>query len=72
MRENSTWLRKTVCDRLHFLGLHLDEDRNAELRPDADLATDDSPGRILAIHTREDLMIARESRRLLRAGETGI
>ncbi len=62
--ENSTWLRSEVCKGLQFLGVHLDADRNAGCRPDADVATADSPARVLVIHTREDLMIARESRRL--------
>ena len=62
--ENSTWLRSEVCRGLRFLGVHLDEDRNTACRPDADLSTADSPARVLVIHTREDLMIARESRRL--------
>ena len=63
--ENSVGLRREVCDGLQHLGLHLDAQRNAACRPDADIATDDSPGRVLVVHTREDLMIARESRRLV-------
>ena len=62
--ENSTWLRSEVCQGLQFLGVRLDEHRNASCRPDADVAAADSPARILLIHTREDLLIARESRRL--------
>jgi acetate kinase len=49
---------------LEFLGVRLDQNRNATCRPDADLSADDSPVRVLLIHTREDLLIARESRRL--------
>jgi len=52
------------------LGVHLDRQRNAECRPDSDVATSDSPARILLIHTREDLMIAREARRLVLAAES--
>lgn len=62
--ENSTWLRAEVCRGLECLGVHLDEKHNVNCRPDADVATADSPARILIIHTREDLVIARESRRL--------
>ena len=39
------------------------------VQPDGDVATADSPVRVLVIHTREDLMIAREARRM--AGERG-
>ncbi|MEE8450639.1 MAG: acetate kinase [Thermoguttaceae bacterium] len=63
--ENSARLRRQVCDGLQHLGLHLDQNRNADCRPDTDIATDESPARVLVVHTREDLMIARESRRLI-------
>ena len=68
--ENSTWLRAEVCRGLECLGVDLDRDRNVDCCPDADIATADSPARILVIHTREDLMIARESRQIgLRNGD---
>ena len=60
-------LRAAVCENLECLGLRLDQDRNAACQPDADIATADSVGRILVIETREDLMIARETARLLTA-----
>lgn len=63
--ENSSWLRVEVCRGLECLGVHLDAARNAAEKPDADVATPDSPARVLLIHTREDLMIAREARRLV-------
>lgn len=62
--ENSASLRARVCDGLEFLGLKLDGARNESCQPDSDIATTDSPGRILVIHTRENLMIAREARRV--------
>ena len=34
-------------------------------KADCDIATPDSPARVLLIHTREDYMIAREARRLV-------
>jgi len=63
--ENSTWLRAEVCKGLDCLGVHLDAERNSQCRPDEDVAAADSPGRILVIHTREDLMIARQCRRMI-------
>jgi acetate kinase len=65
--ENSAGMRSAVCDGLECLGVRLDRQRNAACRPDADIAASDSPARILVIHTREELMIAREARRV--AGE---
>ena len=61
--ENSVWLRSEVCKGLECLGVHLDPQRNAHCRPDSDVAADGSPARVLLIHTREALMIARECRR---------
>ena len=62
--ENSAWLRAEVCRGLECLGIHLDPERNQTCRPDADLARLDAAARILIVHTREELVIARETRRL--------
>jgi acetate kinase len=66
--ENAASLREEVCRGLECLGLRLDPGRNRTLRPDADLAADGSPGRILILHTREDLPIAREAIRISGVG----
>jgi acetate kinase len=62
--ENSASLRAEACRGLECLGIHLDPDRNETCRPDADLAHLRSTARILIVHTREDLLIARETRRV--------
>lgn len=62
--ENSQWLRAEVCEGLQCLGVELDRSRNADCRPDCDVAAEKSAARVLVIQTREDLMIARETRRL--------
>jgi acetate kinase len=64
--ENAHGLRALVCEGLDCLGLLLDGDANRNAHPDLDVATPGSPGRILILHTREDLMLARETRRALR------
>jgi acetate kinase len=61
--ENSPALRAMACQGLECLGLRLDPLRNEANRPDSDISSADSPGRILVIHTREELMIAREAQR---------
>ncbi len=57
-----------------FLGVHLDPELNSFsialslhnfALPNFDIAKKDSPARVLIIHTREDLMIAREVRRII-------
>ena len=62
--ENSASLRAEACRGLEYLGLHLDPERNQRCRPDADIARPDSPVRVLIVHTREELVIARETWRL--------
>ncbi len=66
--ENAADLREDVCRGLACLGLRLDPARNAAARPDADVATGDSPGRILVLRTREELHIAREALRVAARG----
>ena len=63
--ENSATLRLAACEGLDFLGIRLDLTRNAAHPRDTDIAEANSPTRILVIHTREDLMIAREVLRLV-------
>jgi len=62
--ENSAWLRTEACHGLECLGVRLDVGLNAGPAPDCDVAALDSLVRVLVIRTREDLMIAREARRL--------
>ncbi len=63
--ENSAQVRELVCENLGHLGLELDTNANARCKPDADVASRASAGRILVISTREDLTIVRETRRLI-------
>jgi acetate kinase len=63
--EHSASLRASVCAGLECVGLRLDGTHNRECRADADCAAADSLGRILVLATREELMIARETRRVL-------
>lgn len=66
--ENSASLRSAVCEPLAFLGVRLDPSKNDAHPRDADIAAADSPVRVLVIHTREDLVIARAVRRLAAPG----
>jgi len=59
--EHSAALRAAACDGIECLGLRLDPRKNLACEPDADISTDDTAGHILVIHTREELMIAREA-----------
>ena len=65
--EHSAALRAAACDGLEFMGLRVDPRRNANPKPDDDVATPDSPARILVIHTQEEQAVAREARRVVAA-----
>ena len=66
--ERSAVVRELICRRLRFLGVDLDPTANATAEPDAELARDGSAVRIVALRSREELVIAREARRLLAVG----
>ena len=63
--ENAPQLRRQVVDQLRFFGIALDEQHNEKCERDVDVAAADSSVRVLVIHTREDLMIARQCRELI-------
>ena len=63
--ENSWLLRKLVCERFDFLGLHVDDEVNVRAEPDVDIAVPDARARILVIKSREDLEMLRQVRELI-------
>jgi acetate kinase len=64
--ENNPGLRSAVCQNLEGFGIHLDSAKNAACRAtEADIATADSPARILVIPANEELVLAREVYRKL-------
>jgi len=70
--EHSAEIRRRACESLGFLGLELDRTANADCKPDADVASPASRGRILVVATREDLAIVREIKQLIATeGEEG-
>ncbi|HEU5116929.1 MAG TPA: acetate/propionate family kinase [Isosphaeraceae bacterium] len=62
--EHSSSLRAEVCRGLECLGVKIDPQANADLHPDADLSGDGRV-KVLTIATREDRMIARETRAMI-------
>lgn len=66
--ENDPVARELSCRGLEHLGIRLDHDRNlAHARGARDIATSDSPVRVLVIPTNEELEIARQTVEVLRA-----
>lgn len=63
--EGSPALRATVGAGLECLGIRLDAALNATCVPEADIATTDSATRVLVLRTREEQVIAQETRRAI-------
>jgi acetate kinase len=63
--ENSASLRAAACRGLECLGVQLDAIKNETSRPDADIGAASSSARVLVLAAREELAIARETRRLV-------
>ncbi|MDB5312708.1 MAG: acetate kinase [Gemmataceae bacterium] len=68
--EHDAAERGEVCAGLGFLGMVIDPKLNNACRPDADISAPGALCRVLVIHTREDVTIAREVERVL-FGERG-
>jgi acetate kinase len=67
--ENAPDIRARTCDGLEGLGYRLDAKRNeAKAKGARDVATPDSPRRILVIPTDEEAMIARDTARIAAGG----
>jgi acetate kinase len=64
--ENSPEVRRAVCENLAFLGVRLDQEKNAQspLENDLDISSSDAAVRVLVIRAQEDWMIARACRKL--------
>lgn len=65
--ENSSAVRSSTCSKLDYLGLKLNEERNANPSPDEDIAAPGSKVRVLVIQAQEDWSIARECWNLMRS-----
>jgi len=61
--EHVAPVRRDACAGLAFLGVRLDDAANDDARDDADLSAAGAGVRVLLVHAREDVEIAREVRR---------
>ena len=66
--ENDANVRAAVCESFAFLGLRLDEEKNARSPADQDIAAADSTTRVVIVQTQEDWSIAKECWRVLLTG----
>ncbi|RXZ80216.1 acetate kinase [Paenibacillaceae bacterium] len=66
--ENSVHLRAAVCDGLSFLGLKLDHELNSQRSREARIiSTESSAIKVLVVPTNEELIIARDTYRLVQS-----
>lgn len=63
--ENSSFIRKLVCNRLGYLGISLDEKANHIQGTEAVISSENSKVKILVIPANEELMIAKDTYQLL-------
>ncbi|MDA3862183.1 MAG: acetate kinase [Melioribacteraceae bacterium] len=63
--ENSTGVRKAVCENMKYLGLELDLGKNDIAKGQMDIATKKSKARILRIPTDEELVIALDTEKIV-------
>lgn len=59
--ENSPLVRKLACERLGYLGIALDQEKNDRRGEELEVSTPDSKVKVMVIPTNEELAIARET-----------
>jgi acetate kinase len=63
--ENSATVRAAVCQGLEFMGIELDNARNAVHSQEAVISADSAKVKVLVVPTDEELVIARDTKRLV-------
>ncbi|MDR2167601.1 MAG: acetate kinase [Clostridiales bacterium] len=64
--ENGSMVRREICEYLGFLGVSLDEEKNAKRGVEIDASAEGARVRALVIPTNEELTIARETLALVK------
>jgi acetate kinase len=63
--ENAFHMRAMICEGLDGLGIELDTEKNKAIRAkEAVISKDDSPVKIVVVPTKEELIIARDTKRI--------
>lgn len=64
--ENAPMVRAMACEGLEFLGLRIDPEKNRQaIEKQAEIQADDSQVKVLVIPTNEELVIARDTQRIV-------
>lgn len=66
--ENQDEHRRIICEGLGYLGVKIDAEKNAKIHgEEAEISTPDSKVRVFVIPTNEELVIARDTKRIVEA-----
>ena len=63
--ENNNLVRQKLCEKLAYLGLSIDEEKNSIRPAPLDISSTDSKVKVLVIPADEELMIAKDTYKLL-------
>lgn len=64
--ENQYNIRKGICNQLEFMGLELDEEKNVVQAQEKEISKSTSKIKVFVVPTNEELMIAKETARLIK------
>ena len=64
--ENQKNIRKGICEHLEFLGVKIDKDKNNTKSDEREISTADSKVKVYIIPTDEELVIARDTKELVK------
>ena len=64
--ENQINIRRGICEKLEFMGVKVDVDANNMRGEEKEISTPDSKIKVYVIPTNEELMIAKETERLVK------
>lgn len=67
--ENSIDLREKLVEGLDYMGIRIDPEKNKTRGKEADISAEDSKVKIFVIPTNEELMIATDTARLVKAAQ---
>ena len=63
--ENQINIRRGICEKLEFMGVKIDVDANNMRGEEKEISTPDSKIKVYVVPTNEELMIAKETARLV-------
>lgn len=64
--ENEKRARKNICDKLAFMGVKIDDEKNEARGKEVEISTPDSSVKVFIIPTNEELVIAKDTENLVK------